>query len=108
MILRAYSDPASPPGYNPNLRFLDQIGFLMAWGTFLLFVNLIAMVIIYERLGAMVINTIPGLNLLSGVPLSAFYGGWIAKIGAAGFFGLILTLYLRFIEETTPQTRPQK
>lgn len=46
IILRAYSDPASLPGYNPDLRFLDQIGFLMVWGTVLLFIDLIAMVII--------------------------------------------------------------
>lgn len=118
VILRAYSETASLPGYNPDLRFLDQIGFLMVWGTVLLFIDLIAMVIIYERLGATVTNTVPGrilislaivlsfdqalfyagLHLLSGVPVSAFYGGWIAKIGAAGFFSLMLTLYLRFID----------
>lgn len=127
MILRAYSEPASLPGYNPDLHFLDQIGFLMVWGTVLLFIDLIAMVLIYERLNTMVTNTIPGrifislaivlsldqalfyagLHLLSGVPISAFYGGWIAKLGAAGFFGLMLTLYLRFVEPTFPRTRPQ-
>ncbi len=46
MILRAYSDPVNLPGYNPDLRFLDQMGFLMVWGTVLLFVDLIALVII--------------------------------------------------------------
>ncbi|UXS43004.1 GGDEF domain-containing protein (plasmid) [Agrobacterium tumefaciens] len=126
MILRAYSEPASLPAYNPDLRFLDQIGFLMVWGTVLLFIDLIAMVIIYERLGALVTTTVPGrifislaivlsfdqlffytgLHLLSGVPLSAFYGGWIAKIGAAGFFSLMLTLYLRFVETTAIRARP--
>ncbi|WP_204351793.1 hypothetical protein, partial [Klebsiella variicola] len=39
-----------------------------------------------------------GLNILAGVPTLAFYGGWIAKIGAAGFFSLMLTAYLRFLE----------
>lgn len=127
MILRAYSDPASLPGYNPDLHFLEQIGFLMVWGTALLFVDLIAMVIMYERLGAMVTNTIlgrifislaivlsfdqaffyAGLHLLSGVPISAFYGGWIAKIGAAGFFSLMLTLYLRFIDTSVIRAHPQ-
>lgn len=126
MILRAYSEPASLPGYNPDLHFLDQIGFLMVWGTVLLFVDLITMVIIYEGLGVLVTNTIPGrifmslaivlsfdqalfyvgLHLLSGVPLSAFYGGWIAKIGAAGFFSLMLTLYLRFVDTSTIRARP--
>jgi len=126
MILRVYSDPASLPGYNPDLRFLDQIGFLMIWGTVLLFVDLIALIVIYERLGALITNTIPGrifmslaivlsfdqvffypaLHLLSGVPLTASYGGWIAKVGAAGFFSLMLTLYLRFIESSAMRARP--
>jgi len=128
VILRAYSEPASLPGYNPDMRFLDQIGFLMVWGTVLLFVDLIFMVIIYERLGATVANTIPsrilislaivlsfdqiffylGLHFLSGVPISAFYGGWIAKMGAAGFFSLMLSLYLRFIEKPVSGVIPQK
>lgn len=126
MILRVHSDPASLPDYNPDLRFLDQIGFLMIWGTVLLFVDLIALVIIYERIGTLITNTIlgrifislaivlsfdqaffyAGLYLVSGVPISAFYGGWIAKIGAASFFGLMLTLYLRFVEITPSHARP--
>src|SRR5690606_5442837 len=70
----------SLPGYNPDLPFLDQIGFLMVWGTVLLFIDLIAMVIIYERLGAMVTNTIPGRIFMSlGIVLSfdqaLFYAG---------------------------------
>jgi len=126
MILRIYSDPASLPGYNPDLHFLDQIGFLMIWGTVLLFVDLVALVILYERLGTLITNTVPGrifmslaivlsfdqvffyagLHLLSGVPITAFYGGWIAKIGAASFFGLMLTFYLRFVETTAIRARP--
>lgn len=46
------------------------------------------------------------MNLLSGVPVSAFYGGWIAKIGAAGFFSIMLTLYLRIIDTSVIRVRP--
>lgn len=108
------------------MHFLDQIGLFMVWGTVLLFVDLFALIIVYERLGVLVTNTIPGrifmslaivlsfdqalffagLHLLSGVPLSAFYGGWIAKIGAAGFFSLMLTLYLRFVDTSTIRALP--
>lgn len=118
LILRLYVDPVSLPGYNVDLTFLDQMGLLMVLGTALLFIDLIAMVLIYERLGQRVSNTIPGrifislaivlsfdqlgyysgLHLLTGVPASAFYGGWIAKIASACFFTLMLTAYLRFIE----------
>ena len=127
LILRLYSNPADLPGYNPDLRFVDQIGLLMVWGTVLLFVDIIAMVLIYERLGRSVVDTIPGrifvslaivltfdqmffylgLQFLSGVPESAFYGGWIAKIAAAAFFTLMLTLYLRFIETSPLPARSQ-
>ncbi|OBZ92047.1 diguanylate cyclase [Pararhizobium polonicum] len=120
LVLRFYADPASLPGYNADLRFIDQIGLLMIWGTILLFADLILLVILYERLGALVTNTVPGrifislsivlsfdqlfffvsLHLLAGVPASALYGGWIAKMGAAGFFSLMLTAYLRFLERT--------
>jgi len=118
LILRFYSDPASLPGYNPDLGFIDQMGLLMIWGTMLLFIDLIAMVILYERLARIVTRTVPGrifislaivltfdqiafyagLRFLTGVPETAFYGGWIAKIAAAGFFSATLIFYLRFVE----------
>lgn len=118
LILRLHSEPAGLPGYNSDLRFIDQIGLLMVWGTGLLFIDLIAMVLIYERLGALVTNTVPGrmfmslaivlsfdqiffyagLQYVTGVPVSAFYGGWIAKIGAAVFFSLMVWAYLAFVE----------
>lgn len=117
-FLRLHSDPAGLPGYNSDLQFIDQIGLLMVWGTGLLFIDLIALVLIYERLGAVVTNTIPGrmfislaivlsfdqvlfyagLKYVTGVPISAFYGGWIAKMGAAVFFTLMVSAYLAFVE----------
>lgn len=126
LILRLYDDPASLRGYNSDLRFVDQIGLLMIWGTTLLFIDLIGLVLLYERLGELVSNTIPGrifislaivlsfdqlcfyagLHLVTGVPISALYGGWVAKLGAACFFSFMLTLYLRFIEESPARASP--
>lgn len=126
LILRLYSEPASLPGYNPDLHFLDQMGLLMVLGTLVLFIDLIAMVIIYERLGQVVSNTIlgrifislaivlsfdqlcffAGLYFLAGVPVSAFLGGWVAKIAAACFFSLLLTLYLLHVEPGPPRALP--
>lgn len=37
---------------------------------------------------------------MTGVPISAFYGGWIAKIGAAAFFTLMVSAYLVFVEHS--------
>ncbi|WP_149539081.1 GGDEF domain-containing protein [Siccirubricoccus phaeus] len=126
LILRFYSDPVALPGYNPDLRFVDQMGLLMLWGTFLLYIDLIALVILYERLGVWVTRTLLGriclslalvlsfdqlffflgLHLVSGVPMSALWGGWIAKMGASAFFGLALGLYLRFCERSEPREPP--
>ena len=118
LTLRLHSEPAGLPGYNTDLQFIDQIGLLMVWGTALLFIDLIALVLIYERLGPLVSNTIPGrifislaivlsfdqvffyagLQYVTGVPVAALYGGWIAKIGAAVFFSLMVWAYLMFVE----------
>jgi diguanylate cyclase (GGDEF)-like protein len=125
LILRLHTPAANLPGFNPDLHFLDQMGVLMVWGTALLFVDLIAMVLLFERLGqsgrlptplkiflslAIVLSFDQaffylGLRIVSGVPLSAFYGGWIAKVGAAAFFTLMLSLYLRFARDTGHPTQ---
>jgi len=124
LVLRLSSSPANLPGYNPDLGFIDQMGLLMVWGTVVLYIDLIAMIILYERLGKVVRNTFllmfvslaivlsfdqaafwAGLHILTGVPATAFYGGWIAKIGAAAFFAGALTFYLRFVEPSTLPVR---
>ncbi|PWK69811.1 GGDEF domain-containing protein [Aminobacter sp. AP02] len=120
-ILRLYGDVAELPGYRPDLTFLDDMGVLMIWGTALLFLDSIALILIYEKLGQRIANTLFkriflsaalvlsfdqllfffGLHLVSGVPISALYGGWIAKMAAAALYSAMLVVYLRFIE-----TRP--
>lgn len=126
LVLRFPTNLANLSGYAPDLRFLDQMGLLMVWGSILLFVDLIAMVLLYERLGRLVTNTIlgrlfislvivlsfdqiafyAGLHFLNDVPVSAFYGGWIAKIGAVCFFSGMIALYLRFVEGSQARVGP--
>jgi diguanylate cyclase (GGDEF)-like protein len=126
LILRLHTESANMPGFNPDLHFLDQMGVLMVWGTALLFVDLIAMVLLFERLSqgkglpnpvkifislAVVLSFdqaffYAGLRVISGVPISAFYGGWIAKLGAAAFFTLMLSLYLRFAGDAGLPIKP--
>lgn len=125
LVLRFPTDLANLSGYPPDLRFLDQIGFLMIWGSVLLFVDLIVMVLLYERLGRLLTNAVfarlfvslaivltfdqiafyAGLRIVNDVPVSAFYGGWIAKIGAVCLFSGTIALYLRFAKENTARTR---
>ena len=125
LLLRLNHQPATLPGYEPDLHFLDQMGLLMLLGTALLFVDLIALVLLYEKLRAAIVTRrlfgrifaslaivltfdqicfYAGLHYLAHVPLSALYGGWVAKMIAAAFFSLMLTVYLRFIETDTPGT----
>ncbi len=114
------------PGQPADLTFLDQMGLLMAWGTLLLFLDCIALILIYERisrsLGAWPLLTIwlalalvltfdqigffGVLNLALGVPLSAGLGGWVGKLVAAALYATMLTMYLaRYEQATGPSSR---
>lgn len=67
-ILRLHSNTVEMPGYNPDLIFVDQMGFLMMWGTILLFIDAIMLIIIYERLGGFISRTLFG-RIMSASPL---------------------------------------
>jgi len=105
-------------GYNPDLTLLDQLGALMVWGTALLFVDSVGLIMIYERLGrrfggqpvmrasiALIlvltfdqIMFYHGLRFISGAPPSALLGGWLAKAGAAIVYSVLISAYLRWFE----------
>ncbi len=107
-----------------ELSFMDQIGGLMLWGTALLFVDCIAMILLYERISrplrrmpvlaiwltlALVLTFDQAgfftvLHLSVGVPLSAGLGGWIGKLVAAGIYAVILVFYLQRYELHTAST----
>ncbi|MFG1478817.1 GGDEF domain-containing protein [Xanthobacter sp. V4C-4] len=109
-----------------DLSFMDQIGGLMLWGTLLLFVDSIAMILLYERISrplrrwpvlaiwltlALVLTFDQAgffavLHLSLGVPWSAGLGGWIGKLAAAALYAPLLASYLRRFEplaSTTPR-----
>lgn len=127
LVLRLYGSVAELPGYQPDLTFLDDMGILMIWGTALLFLDSIALILIYEKLGQRIANTLfrriflsaaivltfdqlmffIGLHLISGVPVSALYGGWIAKMAAAALYSALLVGYLRYIETKPTLAGPE-
>jgi diguanylate cyclase (GGDEF)-like protein len=102
----------------PDLGFMGEMGGLMVWGTILLFIDSILIILIYERsrdwlggrqtiriiLSAAIVLTFDqlgfftALHFLLGVPIGVLYGGWIAKMGAALAFGAMTGVYLSFIE----------
>ncbi|MET0241032.1 MAG: GGDEF domain-containing protein [Sphingobium sp.] len=124
-ILRFYTPMAMPSGIEPDLSLLDQLGVLMIWGTLLLFIDSIAMILIYERLERWVGKTLflraalsliiilsfdqfaffAGLHLMTGTPVSALLGGWMAKLGAAVVYALLLGAYLHWFERFEDEER---
>lgn len=115
------------PRITSDLSFLDQMGGLMLWGTALLFVDSIAMILLYERISrpfkrmpvlaiwltlAVVLTFdqagfFAALHLSLGVPWSAGLGGWIGKLVAAGLYALLLAAYLKRFE-TLADTPPRR
>lgn len=125
--LRLYGDPVSLPGYNPDLVLIDQMGALMVWGTTLLFIDSIAMILLYEKLRRLLPASIVlrsgltlalilsfdqlfffiGLHMVTGTPISALFGGWVAKMGAAVTYAILMGIYLSLFERNTSEVAPQ-
>ena len=117
-ILRLSPQPEILGGYNPDLRLLDQMGALMLWGTFLLFIDAITLILLYERLRRMIgARTAPraivalvivltfdqiayfgGLYWVTEAPATALLGGWIAKMCATVIYSGMIAVYLRWME----------
>src|SRR5437762_3081334 len=103
---------------------MREMGWLMLWGTLLLFIDSILIVLIYERaaswfgerivprilVSAAAVLTLDqlgfftALHVFLGVPYTVLYGGWVAKMAAALVYGLLAVAYLRYVE--TQAVRP--
>ena len=117
-LMRHHSLAQLGPGGMADFAFLDQMGALMVWGTALLFVDCILIVILYEHsrtwlrdrvflrlalAGAAVLTFdqfgfYAGLHLLTGAPVSVLLGGWAAKMGAVAIYSVLVGCYLRLAE----------
>ncbi|GAA0773877.1 GGDEF domain-containing protein [Roseibium denhamense] len=100
----------------PDMDFIDEMGWLMVWGTTLLFIDGIAIIVLYERLGnwfgrhlgwrflvsGAVVLTFDqfgfflALHFLLGAPWDVFWSGWIGKMIATGVYTGLFIIYLRF------------
>jgi diguanylate cyclase (GGDEF)-like protein len=97
---------------------MDEMGWLMLWGTTLLFIDSILIILLYERSAAWLGNR-PTLRILLsaavvlsfdqvgffaalwlfvGVPVEVLHAGWIAKMGAAAVYAALAGVYLRWGE----------
>jgi diguanylate cyclase (GGDEF)-like protein len=101
-----------------DFAFLDEMGALMVWGTLILFIDCILMILLYERsraffggrllvrlavTGALVLSFdqiafYGGLRFLTGAPLAVLFGGWISKMAAVAIYATLGAIYLRRVE----------
>jgi diguanylate cyclase (GGDEF)-like protein len=126
LLLRFHNVAALPSGLAPDIGFIDEMGWLMIWGTALLYVDAILIILLYERLGrtfgsalfprilvsVACILTIDqlgfftALHYVTGAPVAVLLGGWAGKMAAALTYSLMLVGYLRFVEsERLPAPR---
>lgn len=118
MMMRRHDVVAPVPGQLPDFPFLDQMGGLMIWGTILLFVDSILLILLYERsaawlgrsatariwLSASVVLSFDQLGFylalytFVGSPVEVLYGGWIGKMVAAAVYAAFTGIYLRWFE----------
>ncbi|WP_149892585.1 sensor domain-containing diguanylate cyclase [Roseibium aestuarii] len=116
MVLRNHTTVSVTEGGLPDIAFVDEMGWLMVWGTVLLYVDAIAIIVLYERLGSWLgrhlglrillcgglvltfdqAGFFMALHFVSGAPWHVFWGGWVAKMFAAGLYTCFFMLYLRY------------
>ncbi|MFC6657155.1 hypothetical protein ACFQEX_17615 [Roseibium salinum] len=119
MILRNHDTVVVTDGRIPDIAFVDEMGLLMVWGTILLFIDSIAIIVLYERIGVWVGRN-PALRFLicgaavltfdqagfflalhyvSGAPWHVFFGGWVAKMIATVVYTGFFVAYLKFFND---------
>ena len=101
-----------------DLGFLNEMGVLMVWGTGILFIDCILIILLYERSRAWFGNQIfarlaisgavvltfdqlaffAGLHVLTGAGMPVLIGGWIAKMGAVAVYTILVGGYLSYFE----------
>jgi diguanylate cyclase (GGDEF)-like protein len=94
--------------------FLREMGVLMIWGSMLLYIDSIAIILIYERLGHWIgrsvvprlfiasaltlvfdqIGFFGVLHFYNGAPATVFWSGLIGKVGMAALYSLMAGAYL--------------
>lgn len=109
----------------PDLALMNQMGGMMIWGTILLFIDAIAIILIYERsarwfgnrtllrvwLSTALVLSFDQLGfyvvlfLVVDAPVSVLVGGWLGKMAAAVVYALLTTAYLRWFETRREPSR---
>ncbi|MCT8998636.1 GGDEF domain-containing protein [Chelativorans intermedius] len=114
-ILQLHIPVEIAPGRVADLTFMREMGWLMVWGTALLYLDSLGIILLYERLGQFMkhwtalrfflcgavmltfdqIGFYTALRFFLGAPIEVFWGGWIAKMFAAGLYSVLFAAYQR-------------
>jgi diguanylate cyclase (GGDEF)-like protein len=124
-MMRGHDIIALAPGRSADFSFLNEMGVLMVWGTALLFVDCILLILLYERSRAWLgdhvfarlalsgaailtfdqVGFFLGLHALTGAPVSVLIGGWTAKMAAVALYSVLVYVYLHWFERVVGQGR---
>ncbi len=117
-VMRFHVVTPLSPGALPDFVLMNQMGWLMIWGTLLLFIDSILIILIYEHLGrrfggrmtlriwiaSAVVLTFDqvgfylALHIFFGAPVTVLIGGWLAKMATGLCYCLLTGIYLRWFE----------
>jgi hypothetical protein len=124
-VMRNHDLVELAPGRAADLGFLNEMGALMVWGTAILFLDCILIILLYERsrgwfgdrvlarlalAGAVVLTFdqvmfFAGLHVLTGAGLAVLFGGWAAKMGAVALYSGLGAIYLCWLERPLRPSR---
>ena len=122
LLARHVNVPAAS-GAPSDLHLFDQMGLLMIWGSILLFIDCLLVILAYERISrrstwpielrlglaatsVLVFDQLgffAMLHFVYDVPMSAGYGGMLGKVVAAFAYAALLGQYLRRFDVGTTQ-----
>src|SRR6195952_1379590 len=100
-------------GRGADVGFLKEMGWLMVWGTALLYLDSIGIILLYEKLGRFFqrwvvlrfmisgvvlltfdqIGFFAALHYFLGVPLNIFWSGWLAKMLSVCIYSALFAAY---------------
>ncbi|NLS03434.1 GGDEF domain-containing protein [Rhizobium sp. P32RR-XVIII] len=126
-ILQLHQTVEVSPGNGADFAFLNEMGWLMVWGTTLLYLDALGIILLYERLGRWIkrnvifrflicglvlltfdqIGFFGALHLFLDVPLAAFWGGWIAKMFAIFVYTALFAVYEVYIRRKAISGAPR-
>lgn len=120
LLMRFHVVTPLADGALPDFSLMNQMGGLMVWGTLLLFIDCILIVLLYEHLAGPLrrfttlriwlaaaavltfdqVGFFLALHVYFGAPMTVLVGGWIAKMATALCYSALAGFYLHRFERT--------